>query len=571
MLFHLHVKNLALIDETDVCFKDGLNILTGETGAGKSILIGSINLALGQKFSKEMLRRPEKDGLVELVFELDNEVQREQLALIGVEPEENQVVLTRRMAGGRSISKINGEMASAGLLKETAAVLLDIHGQHEHQSLLYKKKHLEILDEYGETEIAPQKAQVSAAYAAYTGMQRKLEEFRVDETERMRELSFIEFEIEEIKNAALTPGEDEEVEKTYRRLSNGKQIMEAVYTAHRMTGYEEDTAAGEMIGRAVHELSAVCGYDEELGGLLEQLEEIDALLNDFNRELSSYEESRSFGEEAFYETEKRLNELNHIKSKYGKTIDRVIDYYEEKCARRDALENYEQTLQEMENTLTKYKKEYERESEVLSGIRRRYAKQLEEEIRAMLVELNFLQVQFEMQITPKEHGTANGTDEAEFFISTNPGEPLRPLGAVASGGELSRIMLAIKTVLAQKDAVGTMIFDEIDAGISGRTAQMVSEKMAQIAVRTQVLCITHLPQIAAMADTHFLIEKKVQNDETVTDLKELYGDRIVEELARMLGGAQITDAVLENAREMKRLAELEKQTFQQKMAKTTKL
>ncbi|MFR7993166.1 MAG: DNA repair protein RecN, partial [Lachnospiraceae bacterium] len=279
------------------------------------------------------------------------------------------------------------------------------------------------------------------------------------------------------------------------------------------------------------------------------------ILNVFNREVSAYEQSHDFGEELFYETEKRLNELNHIKSKYGGSIERVLELYEEKKKRYAALQDYEQTLKRLKQESEEALKRYRELAERLSKERTAYAKALSEEIRKNLIDLNFLQVQFEMKVSPKDTITGNGSDEAEFFISTNPGEPLRSLGAVASGGELSRIMLAIKTVLAGKDTVGTLVFDEIDTGISGRTAQMVAEKMAVIAKQHQVICITHLPQIAAMADVHFQIEKTVQHGGTETVLTRLSDEQMIGELTRMLGGAKLTDAVKNSAEEMKRLAE----------------
>ncbi len=567
MLFNLHVKNLALIDETDVYFGDGLNILTGETGAGKSMIVGSINLALGQKFSKELLRKEDQDAFVELVFTLDHDAQRSALMQLGITAPDDQVVLTRRLSAGRSISKINGETANTAKLKEVAAILLDMHGQHEHQSLLYKKKHLEILDEYGRETIQPIREQVADAYRACQRIQSELQKFCIDKEERQRELSFLEFEMNEIEQAALTPGEDAEVEADYRRLSNGKRILECTHTVHCLTGYDSEQSAGEAIGRAVQEMQSVREFDVKLEQLTSQLEEIDGILNDFNRELSAYEQSQDFGEELFYETEKRLNELNHIKSKYGGSIERVLELYEEKKKRYAALQDYEQTLKRLKQESEEALKRYRELAERLSKERTAYAKALSEEIRKNLIDLNFLQVQFEMKVSPKDTITGNGSDEAEFFISTNPGEPLRSLGAVASGGELSRIMLAIKTVLAGKDTVGTLVFDEIDTGISGRTAQMVAEKMAVIAKQHQVICITHLPQIAAMADVHFQIEKTVQHGGTETVLTRLSDEQMIGELTRMLGGAKLTDAVKNSAEEMKRLAE----HYKKKMEKTTKL
>ncbi len=553
MLLNLHVKNLALIQEADVYFGEGLNILTGETGAGKSIIIGSMNLALGEKIPKDLIRQDGQDAFVELVFAIDSQAQKEHLEALGIDTAEEQTVLTRRIMGGRSISRINGQTASAGLLKETAAVLLDMHGQHEHQSLLYKKKHLEILDVYGRQIIGPEKEKTALAYRRLKDAREQLDHFSMDKEQREREISFLEYEIHEIENAGLTEGEDQELEELYRKLSNAKKITEAVQNAHMLTGYEGD-GAGELLGRACRLLSSVQEYDKELVSLCAQAEELDGLLNDLNRTLSSYRESMEFGEETFYNTEKRLDELNRLKTKYGGTISQVLDSLEQKKKRLLDLMDYEEKRRALESELDQAKTAYLKAAAVLTEKRKETAQRFTGAVREELADLNFLHVVFEMRFGVLEHGSANGMDDGEFLISTNPGEAVRPLASVASGGELSRIMLAIKTVLAEKDATGTLVFDEIDVGISGRTAQMVSEKMAKIAENHQVICITHLPQIAAMADTHFVIEKSVKDGGTVTGIRQLSREEIISELSRMLGGAQITDAVRNNALEMKRQA-----------------
>ncbi len=557
MLLNLHVKNLALIHEADVYFGEGLNILTGETGAGKSIIIGSINLALGAKIPRELLPKDGQDAFVELVFDVDKEEQQEALKALGLETDQGQLVLTRRITGGRSISKINGQTASTGLLREAASVLLDMHGQHEHQSLLYKKKHLEILDAYGKEEIGPQKEKMAVLCRQYRQAKAALDDFSIDEEQRKREISFAEYEINEIETAAPEVGEDERLEALYRKLANGKRITEAVQSAYLLAGYDGG-GAGEQMGRVCHQLSQVAEYDQELSQLSGQAEELDNLLNDFNRELASYQQNMQFGEEEFYRTEKRLDELNHIKSKYGQTIGDVLNYLAAKRQRLSDLQDYEEKRQSLYQDAANKAKQCGAQAEVLTALRKKTAKALTARIRQELGDLNFLHVGFDMEWNQLDHFTENGVDEGEFFISTNPGEPKRPLGAVASGGELSRIMLAIKVALAEKDAVGTLVFDEIDTGISGRTAQKVSEKMAKIAGTHQVICITHLPQIAAMADQHFFIEKNVRAGETETGIRKLEQGEVIEELSRMLGGARITEAVKNNALEMKKLAETTK-------------
>ena len=561
MLTHLHVKNLALIREAEIDFTEGLNILTGETGAGKSIVIGSVSLALGGRVAKDMVRPGADYGLAELVFLVNRKKQREKLLELGITPEDDTVIISRKILEGRSINKINGETVTLSQLKEAAALLIDIHGQHEHQSLLQKKKHLEILDEFAKEELEPVKEKLAAAYREWKDLKKTLSEAQMDEESRLREISLLEFETDEIEKAELTEGEDEELERRYRRMTNGRRLLEAAGNAYALTGYEEETGAGTAVGRAVRELQSVLSLeDEELSALASQLSDVDGLLNDFNRELSDYLTSLEFDEREFAETEERLNQLNYLKSRYGHTIGEILAYQQKQQERLAALQNYDRYLQELEERLGQAERELGELCERASEIRKRFAEVLCGKIREHLQDLNFLNVEFEMSFEELPEYTAQGRDSAEFLISTNPGEPLRPLMKIASGGELSRIMLAIKTVLADRDEIDAVIFDEIDVGISGRTAQKVSEKMMLIGRTRQVICITHLAQIAAMADSHYRIEKTVEDGGTRTQIRRLDERESVEELARILGGAEITDAVLQNAGEMRTLAKEKKQS-----------
>ncbi len=554
MLEHLHVKNLALIREAEIDFTEGLNILTGETGAGKSIVIGSVGLALGGKVAKDLVRPGADFGLAELVFSVTSERLKDRLKELDVIPEDGQIILSRKIMNGKSINKINGETVTLNQLRETAALLIDVHGQHEHQSLLQKKKHLEILDEYAKEELQPIKEKLAAAYTEWKKLTEEQKNARMDEESRMRELSLLEFETKEIEDAGLSIGEDEELEQRYRKMTGAKRLMEAAGTAYGLTGYEEAEGAGTAIGRALRELQGVQSLDEDLRDLTGQLSDIDSLLNDFNRELSDYVSSLEFAGEEFEQVEERLNQLNHLKSKYGKTLEAVLEYGQKQQERLAALQDYDAYLARLEKQTAEKERELEGLCEEASVIRKRYAEVLCAKIRGHLIDLNFLDVEFELEFDRISGYTSGGFDDAEFVISTNPGESLRPLAKIASGGELSRIMLAIKTVLADKDQIETVIFDEIDVGISGRTAQKVSEKMMLIGRSRQVICITHLAQIAAMADTHFRIEKQVADGGTRTEIRRLTETESVEELARILGGAEITDAVFQNASEMKELA-----------------
>lgn len=554
MLQNLHVKNLALIEEAEVDFTPGLNILTGETGAGKSIIIGSINLALGEKIIKEMLRENEKPALVELIFDVKEERVRQQLLAMEIVLEEDELILSRKISGGRSVARINGESVPISKIKEVAALLIDIHGQHEHQSLLKKKKHLEILDDYAKEALSEYKEQLREQYGSYQKLKRELEEASMDEEARMRELSLLEYEVHEIEEAALQPEEDVQLEADYKRMSHGKKILEALGITQDLTSASSE-GASERIGRALRELSSVSEYDENIKTLEGELIEIDNLLNDFNRELADYIVDAEFDEEIFAQTERRLDEVNHLKTKYGGSIQKILEECEKKQRQIEKLQDYDSYRKGLEDKLAQTKKTLGQLCEKVSQIRKEYAKKLTTLVEAALVDLNFLDVRFSMEFETLSDFTSNGRDDAEFLISTNPGEAPKPLGKVASGGELSRIMLALKTVLAENDLIETLIFDEIDAGISGRTAQAVSEKMNVIGRNHQVICITHLPQIAAMADSHYLIAKEVIDQNTVSSISKLSGEESVTELARMLGGVKITDTVLENAKEMKALAQ----------------
>lgn len=556
MLENLHVKNLALIEEEDITFLDGLHILSGETGAGKSIILGALGLALGGKVSKEMLRDGDKEALVEAVFRVTRESQRKQLAALDVEPYDDQIILSRKITESRSVAKINGELVPAVKMKQVGDIFLDIHGQNDHQSLLHKKKHLEMLDEYAKSEVQPLKERMHTAYKKYAQKQQEWQDADRMDGDREREISFLEYEIHEIADANLQVGEDERFESQYRRLSNSKRIMEALGEAQQMSAGAD--GASDQIGRAIQRLHQVVVYDEALSPMLDSLSDIDSLLSDFNRDLSQYMSEAEFDEELFAQIDGRLNEINRLKDKYGSTIEQILAAKEEKEERLQKLQHYEAYLAKLSEECKQAKKEAEDAAFALSSMRQRYAKELSKKVEDALLDLNFLDVHFSMEFLQAEKIGMDGYDDAQFMIRTNPGEPIRPLKDIASGGEMSRIMLAIKTVLAEHDDIDTLIFDEIDAGISGRTAQAVSEKLHLVAKEHQVICITHLPQIAAMADHHYLIQKDVVGNETISSIEALSYHDSIKELARMLGGTTITQTVLDNAKEMKELAQQKK-------------
>ncbi len=553
MLVSLHVKNFAIINEVEVYFKDHLNIMTGETGAGKSIIIGSVNAALGAKISKDIVRNGAEYALVELVFDTKDKAVFEKMRELDIPIEGDQIIISRKIMSGRSVCKINGENVTASSLTSVAELLIDIHGQHEHQSLLHKTKHMEIVDRFAKDEIGYLKHELEHSYKEYIKLKQEYDQAGIDEEKRVREISFLEYEINEIKNAALLTGEDEELTVRYKKLSNANTISEGLQNVYRLTGYDS-SAAGDSIGRALRQLLKIAEFDEAINEFQSQVSDIDGLLNDLNRDLSQYLSDMESPEEELQEVTKRLDMINHLKSKYGSTIDQIKLYCSECETKLEKYRDYDLYMEKLSKSLSEAELKLRAMCSKLSDIRKRKAKELTSKISEALVALNFLDVKFEMTFAQTDHFTSNGFDDGEFIISTNPGEALKPLSKVASGGELSRIMLGIKSVLADKDEIETLIFDEIDVGISGRTAQKVSEQLSLIAKHHQIICITHLAQIAAMADSHYVIEKQTDGLSTQTVIKELSEDKMIDELSRILGGAEITERVKDNAKEMKELA-----------------
>ena len=467
--------------------------------------------------------------------------------------------MQRRIMPSRNVCKVCGETVTARQLKQLAEILIDIHGQHEHQSLLQSAKQLEILDAYAGEVLTPYKEELRNIYGEYRKAVEALSDSEVDEETRKREVALAEFECQEIEEAALISGEDEEVEQTYQKLVNGQKIRDAVNIAHALCGYEEG-GIGSNVGRALREMKTVSAYDDVLREFEQQLLDIDSLLNDYNRGVADYLSELEFDGELFDQTEKRLNLINHLKTKYGNSIEDILQYRDKAESTLDKYRDYDTYRKELYERVNALKQKAAAVGTEISDIRRRFAAKLSEEMRTALVDLNFQEVAFEIKIaSAPDLVSGNGFDKVTYMISTNAGERPRELAQVASGGELSRIMLALKTVLADKDAIETLIFDEIDTGISGKTAWKVSEKMGILGKGHQIICITHLPQIASMADRHFCIEKKVEDNRSVTDIRKLDEEESTAEVARMLGSASITENVMNNAREMKELARKTKQ------------
>ena len=559
MLVNIHVKNMALIKEADIALGNGLNILSGETGAGKSILLGAIAVALGLQGFKGFAREGAEYALSELVFTVEKEEQRSALEAMEIPMEEDEVIISRRLSKGRATSKINGETVPVSLVKKVGALLIDIHGQHENQALLHIRKHLELLDDFAKENLGNIREEYQKSYHEYGELKKELEQAQLDNAARAKEMDFLSFEIGEIEEASLQKGEDESLEEDYKKLANGREILEAVTEAYQLCGTD---GASDSTGRALRSLASVAEYDSSLKALYGQLMDVDNLLNDFSREVSSYAQELDVDEETLHSTEERLDLINRLKTKYGDTIEAILEYKEEKKKRFQVLEHYEEYLAELESRFAACRKKLDEQAEALTRIRKEAAVRFSEQVCQALQELNFLDVRFELEFRRLEDYTASGLDEVCFMISTNPGQPLRPVQDTASGGELSRIMLAVKSIMADQEKVETLIFDEIDSGISGRTAQMVSEKMNVLGRSHQIICITHLPQIAAMADSHYLIRKSVQNQTTVSTIRRLSEEESIQELSRMLGGVEITETVKESAREMRALAKSKKSGFE---------
>ncbi len=560
MLNSLHVKNLALIEEAEVNFGKGLNILTGETGAGKSIIIGSINLALGAKADKDMIRQGKESALIELVFTVEGEAQKRKCREMEIELDGDTLVIVRKITAGKSLCRVNGETMTARQLKELAEVLIDVYGQHEHQSLTGKKRQFEILDDFCGEKLSGIKEKLSGEYKRYRELKKEWEDSDTDSRDREKEVSLLTFEIKEIDDARPEIGEDERLEADYRKMANARKLMEGVALVRQMLGGTDSEGILDMAGRAMRELKTIDSYDEALGDFTERLAEIEGLTGDICRDLADYEASLEFEPQVFHETQQRLDLLSHLKNKYGGTIEAVLQYKKEQEERLDKLANYDAYLEKLRADLEKAKKVLLTSCEKASKMRKKQASLLEEQMRTALHDLNFLEADFRVQVaSEEEHISATGYDEVTFLISVNPGEPVKPLANVASGGELSRIILGLKTVMAKKGEIDTLIFDEIDAGISGRTAWQVSKKLAFLGSEHQIICITHLPQIAAMADSHFKIEKNQAGNYTRTDISILEEKESIEELARLLGSDLLTEGSLSNAKEMKELAANTKQ------------
>ena len=547
MLESLHVKNLALIRDAELELKPGLNVLSGETGAGKSLLLGSIDLALGKRADADLIRKGAEEAFVELVFSLDDEEIKERLKEAGADTSEDRIIITRRITNSRSVTRVNGETVTLAVLKKITELLIDIHGQHQHQSLLKEENHVRVLDEYGKATLTEEKAAYEASYRRYRKIREEIGRLGGDDDLRKRELDFLSFQISEIEEAHLKPGEEEKLDQLYASLAHKEQVRNAL---DNTLGLLREEISGKL-SEALKESSQAAVYEVRAKSLESQLLDIDSLLSDAAREAETLLLDQETDEGQLKETEERLELIASLKKKYGGSVEEILSTLKRLKKEYDELYDFDVNKEKKSQELEQEKQLLIEEAKKLHDRRTEAGKRFSEAMEEALKDLNFLHVRFRTEVTETNRFTPNGADEVCFLISTNPGEEPRPLSKVASGGELSRIMLAIKTLAADSDKIPTLIFDEIDQGISGRTAAAVAKKMQDIALFHQVICISHLPQIVSSADVNFLIEKSVEDGETVTRLEALSQEDTYREIARLLGDGDITDSNLQNAREMK--------------------
>jgi len=552
MLEHLHIRNVALIKESEISFGDGLNILTGETGAGKSMIIDSLQFALGGRAGKDFLRHGEKQAAVEALFSVQSQSLTEKLAENGIAPEEDGTLLITRTLSeaGKSVCRINGSTVTVGMLKEIAEDMIDIYGQHEHQSLLNPVKHIRLLDRFCGAGFGEAMEEYKNSRQRLKDLEKQLTILIGDESQREQRMDMLLFQKEEIEAAELREGEEDALLEQKKRLSSMERLIRL--TGESITllydGDDRAPSACDQLGDALAKLQEAAEYDAALSPLADALADGYAAVEDCARELKREAEKQEADPEELERIEERLQLFYKLKRKYGGSIEAVLEFYEKAVQELEFLSNSSEKAAELSAKKAEEEKRLSALAETLTARRRATAEQVEEQIETALHDMEMKHARFHIQIEEKADWGADGKDKVEFLISANAGEPLKPLAKIASGGEMSRVMLALKTVLVDADEIGTFIFDEIDTGVSGRTARRVGEKMRFLGGKRQLLCITHLPQIAAMADNHFLIEKESDAGETVTRVTALDEEGAVREVARLMN--DVTETTLAAAREL---------------------
>ncbi len=560
MLLELAIQNFALIDKLTVRFNEGLNILTGETGAGKSIIIDAVNMAIGERADKNYIRTGTDKATIQILFQSTNPELKSLLSDQDIDLEDDHtLILTREIySSGRSVCRINDRAVTLSTLKEVSKYLIDIHGQHEHQSLLYPENHIEILDSFGEQDTMTLRKRIDEKYHTLKGLKEKLSSLFGNSLERERKVDLLSFQINEIDQAQLKKDEIEQLAVEQQLLSNSEKIYHVMAKAYEIlyNGTEIYPSVLDGVGNIVGEMDHYKDLDKNIADIFSVLQECQYKMEDVSRDIRNYRDHIDFNPQALEQIEKRLDQINNLKRKYGKDIEEILAYRQSIYDELEDIKNSETIIAELNEQIQTLQDELLNLSLLLRKSRKEIASKLEKRITEELISLNMEKAAFRIHFIESvdRHGnvhfTSKGIDRVEFMISTNAGEPLKPLSKIASGGEMSRIMLALKAILAKNDNIPTLIFDEIDTGISGRTANIVGEKLANISQTHQILCITHLPQIARMADTHFYIEKVSTDEKTLTNLRHLQKKERITELGRLLGGAAITDLTLKHAKEM---------------------
>lgn len=560
MLEVLHIENIAVIEEADIQFRPGFNALTGETGAGKSIVIDAMGAVLGGRTSRELIRTGADKALVSASFsgvfpDLPG------LQENGVTPEEDGTLLLQREIGaeGKNVCRVNGRPITVAQLRRIGGELLNIHGQHDGQQLMDEEQHGAYLDRFGRTEVALSSYQ--AEYQSMEFLRGQMRSLQMDEAERARRVDSLRFQIDELERAELVPGEEEDLNARRSLLRNGEKYLSALSGAdYALSGGDETSGAVSQLREAEDALSGIRTLSDDLGELYKRLEELRCEAYDLAEIIRDKRTEFDFSPVELDTVESRADQLYRLKKKYGSTVEECLDYLEKCRAELDAIETADDTLLRLEQNLKKAEKAALAAGASLTKARKEAAKALESRIQTELRELDMGKVRFSIDFGEKEPAV-DGCDVIRFLMSANAGEDLRPIAKIASGGELARIMLALKNVLAEQEAIGTLVFDEVDTGVSGRAAQKVAEKLAQVSRRKQVLCVTHLPQLAAMADTHFSVEKGERKGRTYTKVVQLDRERRKAELARITGGTKVTEALLESAGELLDGAEAYRKTL----------
>ena len=551
MLRTLSVRNFAIIERLDLEFGSGFNVLTGETGAGKSIIMDALNLLLGGRAGAEMVRGGADRATIDAVFDVAESPELQALVSeLGFDLEDDQLFVSREVAAnGKSSCRLGGRPASVAQLKALGEWLVDLHGQHEHQSLLAVARHLDMLDDWGGKPVQSLRSEVAAAFQKVQSLRREKEELEKDARERAHLLDLYQFQVKEIAAAHLTVGEDEELQTEHNRVANAQRLAEAALVAATALSGEDGGGILESLAAAARALEEAANLDATLTPMLEALRSAAYELTETERDLTRYQDEIEFDPERLEQIEERLEILRTLKRKYGDSIEEVIAYGAETAAKVATLSNSEERGAQLDVEIGKADKLLRGLCARLSTARTKAGKEFQQITLSELRELALEKARFEVHTTQGEP-TARGTDRVEFLIATNPGEPLRPLVKVASGGEISRVMLAIKAALARQEALPTMVFDEIDVGVGGRTSSVIADKMAMLAKSAQILCITHLAQIASRGQHHYYIEKHVKGDRTIVTVTPLTSEQRVSEIARMIGGAKLSETVLKHAREM---------------------